>query len=156
MHICPIVQRHEFTVFYDSTYYERRKYTMDKCKKCELCHQEFSKATIKQHHFDEIHRKRIFRCNVCQVTIERHEEVIKHNKDDHEGGATFVAEFLSTVSEQEAEHPCLVCGRKYNDLRSLEYHVQYSHATRQEKEQNLSSQPTNCQATQGSCERAEY
>ena len=83
------------TVFYDETRRRLIEIAKNLIELCPLCHESFSSLPD---HFDEIHRKRTFRCEECQATFSSLRQLPAHKKQ-HLKAPIFRAEFQLSVDE---------------------------------------------------------
>ena len=97
------------------------------CKKCKGCFADFQSVIEMMHHFEEIHRKRRFRCNTCNTNIIRHTDLPSHAAT-HKGDTVFTAEYKVLQPELKVpSFPCTECSFVHLKKRNFHWHVKAKH-----------------------------
>ena len=89
-----------------------------KSKVCKICNSTFSAKRERQHHHDEIHRKRRFVCSHCNENIFSHKNLASH-ASSHRGQVSF-----HTVYDVEERKPKMRSdGLSSEDVRKITEHI---------------------------------
>ena len=83
-----------YTAFYDCDGDKRQIFTGPFKKECPCCEITFDDVVSKSHHYNEVHRKRRFKCDSCDETFASYRQLGPHNGDYHHGSATFSTSYL--------------------------------------------------------------